>query len=93
MFVFEDRNSTDTTATLLKKSTPVYGSTFKGGIRGAAADLDGDGKAEVLTTAGSGLADYRLSVLNGLSLTLLDASFSQAPDFTDARSIAAARLG
>ena len=70
----------------------VYGTTFKGGVRVAAADLDGDGEAEVLTTAGSNPPTYRLRVLDGLSLTPLDAYFSQAPDFTDARFVAAARF-
>jgi len=92
LFVYEDSSDIDTKATLLKKSAPLYGSTFLGGVRVAAADLDGDGRAEVLTTAGPGLSSYLLRVLNGLTLTFLDAFFSQAPDFTDARYLAASRF-
>ena len=91
--VYEDGSNFDTKATLLAKSTPVFGPTFPGGVRVAAVDLDGDGLAEVLTTAGSGLADYRLRVLGGLTLTALDAYFSQAGDFAEARSVAVGRFG
>jgi hypothetical protein len=88
--VYRDASDLDTKASLLRQSAPLYGKTFKGGVRVAAVDLDGDGKAEVLTTAGSVPPSYRLRVLNGLMLTALDAYFSQAPDFSDARSLAAA---
>jgi hypothetical protein len=91
--VYRDNGDLDTKATLLKQSAPVYGATFKGGVRVAAVDLDGDGKAEVLTAAGKVPPSYRLRVLGGLTLTALDAYFSQAPDFAEARCLAAARLG
>jgi len=93
VLVYEDADNANTTATFLKQSGPVYGSTFTGGVRVAAVDLNDDGLAEVLTTAGNGLSPYRLRVLDGVTLTLLDAFFSQAPDFADARSVAAARFG
>jgi hypothetical protein len=88
VFVFEDASDANAKAAQRKKSAPNYGA-YKGGVRVAAVDVTGDGKVEVLTTAGAGLNPYRLRVLDGLSLTLLDTLFTLAPDFAEGRFVAA----
>lgn len=92
VYAFEDASNGNTAAKLLKKSAVQYGAS-KAGVRVAAVDLTGDGLAEVLTTAGTGLSPYRLRVLNSLTLTAINTFFEQAPDFADGRFVAAARLG
>jgi ELWxxDGT repeat protein len=87
VFVFEDASDANAKAAQRKKSAPNYGA-YKGGVRVAAVDVTGDGKVEVLMTAGAGLNPYRLRVLDGLALTLLDTLFTQAPDLTEGRFLA-----
>ncbi len=62
----------------------AYDSMFTGGVRVAAADLDGDGRAEVITGAGPGggpqVASF--SVVGGVVMTQELSFFAYDPSFT-----------
>lgn len=60
-----------------------------GGARVAVADVNGDGQAAMPTTAGGGLASYRLRVLNGWPLASRTSFHTLTPNFTEARCVAA----
>src|SRR5206468_3035491 len=53
----------------------AYDPTFAGGVRVAAVDLNGDGRADLLTEAGPGGAPW-LRGLDALTLAQLDSFFA-----------------
>jgi hypothetical protein len=53
----------------------AYGASFTGGVRVAAADVNGDGKAEVITGAGP-TGGPQVNVFNGLGTATLDAFYA-----------------
>src|SRR5262249_54909495 len=62
--------------------------TFTGGIRVAAADINGDGFADVIGAAGPG-GGPQVTIFNGKSLSLLTAFYALTPTFTGGLFIAA----
>ncbi|MBV8691727.1 MAG: VCBS repeat-containing protein, partial [Actinobacteria bacterium] len=76
--------------------TPVasffaYDPRFAGGVTVAAADLDGDGKAEIITGPGPGGGPHvRAFHLDG---TQVSSFFAYAPNFGGGVSVSAAQLG
>ncbi len=70
------------TATQVASFRP-YSTSFKGGVRVAAADIDGDGEAEVITAPGNGMKPivrgYRVS---GSTVTKLAEFYAEDPSFT-----------
>jgi len=70
------------TATQVTSFRP-YSKSFKGGVRVAAVDIDGDGEAEVITAPGTGwkpiVRGYRVS---GSTVTKLAEFYAEDPSFT-----------
>ena len=66
----------------------AYGSDFRGGVRVAAADLDGDGVAEIITAPGAG-GGPRVRVFDGRSGAPLAGFMAYAPAFTGGVSVTA----
>jgi serralysin len=64
----------------LIKSFFAYDPNFRGGVRVAAGNIDGDGKADVITGAGTGGGPH-LKVLDVTSLTVLDSFLAFDPAF------------
>jgi hypothetical protein len=91
--VWEDQSPVNTRATRLTAADlpAVYPAPFKGGVRVAAFDLDGDGDAEVLAAPGPG-AERRVRGLDGLPLAVVDEIFSAPADFAQGLFLAGARL-
>jgi uncharacterized repeat protein (TIGR01451 family) len=58
----------------------AYGSAFLGGVRVAAIDVNGDGRADIVTSQGPGDSP-EVQVFDGKSLALLDALFAYDPVF------------
>jgi hypothetical protein len=69
----------------------AYGSTFAGGVRVAAGDVNGDGHADIITGAGPGGAPH-VRVFNGLNLALLTEFFAYGSSFTGGVYVAAGDL-
>ncbi len=65
----------------------VYGKNFIGGVRVAAGDLDGDGKAEIITTPGPGGGPH-VSVMSGMLENLGRDFFPYDASMTDGVTIA-----
>jgi hypothetical protein len=59
----------------------AYGPGFGGGVRVAMADLNGDGKADLITGAGPGGGPH-FQAFDGMGLTQLDSFFAYDPNFT-----------
>jgi hypothetical protein len=59
----------------------AYGTTFSGGVRVAAIDINHDGHAFILTAPGSG-PTQKARVINGSTLTDLDSFFAYESDWT-----------
>lgn len=62
------------------QSFNAYDSTFTGSVRVAAADLDGDGKADILTGAGPGGGPH-VRAFRGTDLKQLDSFYAFDPSF------------
>jgi hypothetical protein len=70
------------------KSFFAYPQGFTGGVRVAAADVNGDGKAEIITSPGSG-GGPNVTVYDVSTLTLLDTFFAYNQNFTGGLFVAA----
>jgi FG-GAP repeat protein len=66
----------------------AYAPQFTGGVRVAAGDVDGDGRADIVTAPGPGAAPL-IHVFSGSGLVTLASFFAYAPDFTDGVFVAA----
>jgi hypothetical protein len=66
----------------------AYASTFTGGVSVAAGDIDGDGKADVITGAGAGGGPH-LKVFHDATSQLLRETFPYDASFTGGLSLAA----
>jgi cyclophilin family peptidyl-prolyl cis-trans isomerase len=75
------------TGTLLR-SFLAYDSGFTGGVRVAAADVDGDGKADIITGAGPGAAPH-VKVFDGATGALLQSFLAFDAGFTGGVYVAA----
>jgi hypothetical protein len=65
---------------------------FMGGVRVAAADLDGDSLVEIIAGAGPGAPGGHVKVFDGSSGTLQDSFFAYDPAFTGGVYVAAAQI-
>src|SRR5262249_30449593 len=55
---------------------------FAGAVRVDAVDVDGDGKARIVTGAGPGSVGGHVKVFRATDLVLLDSFFAASPSFT-----------
>src|SRR5207248_7612560 len=69
-------------------SFDAYAHAFTGGVFVAAADVNGDGQADIITGAGAG-AGPDVSVFDGKTGTRIHEFFAQAPNFTGGVPVAA----
>jgi fibronectin-binding autotransporter adhesin len=67
----------------------AYDPSFAGGVRVAAGDLNGDGKADIITGAGPG-AGPQVKVFSGADLSLIGSFFADSPTYTGGIFVAAA---
>ncbi|HEX7795884.1 MAG TPA: VCBS repeat-containing protein [Vicinamibacterales bacterium] len=67
----------------------AFAPNFAGGVRVAAADMNGDGVADIIAGAGPG-GGPAVSVFDGHSGTLMTSFFSEAPTFTGGTYVAGA---
>src|SRR5439155_24563321 len=67
----------------------AYDPSFAGGVRVAARDFNGDGKADIITGAGPG-GGPQVKVFSGADGSLLASFFADSPTFTDGIFVAAA---
>ncbi|HEV8292232.1 MAG TPA: VCBS repeat-containing protein [Tepidisphaeraceae bacterium] len=67
----------------------AYDPSFAGGVRVAAGDLNGDGKADIITGAGPG-GGPQVKVFSGADGSLLASFFAESPLFTGGIFVAAA---
>jgi hypothetical protein len=65
---------------------------FTGGVRVAAADLNGDGLSEIITSAGSGAPGGQVKVFDGGTGSLSSSFLAYAPSFTGGAYVAAAPI-
>src|SRR5207244_375169 len=65
----------------------AYAAAFTGGVFVAAGDLNGDGRAEIVTGAGAGGGPH-VKVFGGPNLTEIRSFFAYAPTFTGGVSVA-----
>jgi hypothetical protein len=79
--VFSGANGSTVLANFL-----AFGSTFSGGVRVAAGDVDGDGRADIIAGTGPGAA--QVTVFSGVNQTVLR-SFLAYPGFTGGIYVAA----
>ena len=66
----------------------AYAPSFTGGVRVAAGDMNGDGKADIVTGAGPGGGPH-VEVFSGADLSLLASFYAYAPTFTGGVFVAA----
>ena len=66
----------------------AYAQAFRGGVRVAAGDVNGDGKAEVVTGTGPGSAP-NVCVFNGTTGTTLQSFYAYAPEYRGGINVAA----
>jgi hypothetical protein len=64
------------------RSFYAYGLDYSGGVRVGAADVNGDGRADILTAPGTGI-EPQITVRDASSLALLDSFFAYNPLFQD----------
>jgi hypothetical protein len=89
--VYEDASDLNKKAVLLTKRDAIYDPAFKGGVRLAVLDNDGDGSNEILAAAGPG-DERRVLILSGLTLAQVDQFFAEDEQFTAGLFVAGARL-
>jgi hypothetical protein len=65
-----------------------YDPAFLGGVRVAAGDVNGDGRADIVTGAGPGGGPH-VKVFSGANLSLLHSFFAYTPAFTGGVFVAA----
>jgi FG-GAP-like repeat len=70
----------------------AYDANFSGGVFVDGADLNGDGRAEIVTGAGAGGAPH-VKVFDGLSGGQVASFFAYGASFTGGVSVAAGRIG
>jgi hypothetical protein len=68
----------------------AYDPGFHGGVRVAAGDVNGDGKADIITGAGPG-AIRPVRLIDGASLAALDSFFALDPKTTKGLFVAGSR--
>jgi len=68
-----------------------YSASFSGGVRVAAGDLDGDGRAEILTSPGGGLTS-QVRIFDGLDLKETAKFLAYTPTFTNGVFVGAASV-
>jgi hypothetical protein len=66
----------------------AYDASFQGGVFVAVGDVNGDGRADIITGAGEGGSPV-VSVWNGLDGRLLNSFYASAPSFTGGVRVAA----
>lgn len=66
----------------------AYDAGFTGGVRVAAGDVNGDGRADIITGAGPGAGPH-VKVFNGANMAQLRSFFAFAPAFTGGVQVAA----
>lgn len=66
----------------------AYSAFFMGGVRVAAGDVNGDGKADIITAAGPGGGPH-IKVFDGTSNTILQSFFAYSAGFTGGVYVAA----
>jgi serralysin len=66
----------------------AYGPGFRGGVTVAAGDVDGDGRADIITGAGPGAFPH-VMVFSGANLSVLRSFLAYAPSFTGGVQVAA----
>lgn len=82
----------DGASNTLLNSFFAYDPGFKGGVRVAAGDVNGDGLAEIITAAGPGSGPH-VKVFDGQSLAVLDSFFAFDQSFTGGIFVAGAPAG
>jgi hypothetical protein len=70
----------------------AYAATFDGGISVGAADVDGDGRADIVTGAGPGAGPH-VKVFSGSTGAELSSFFAYAADFSGGVFVAVGNLG
>jgi hypothetical protein len=72
----------------LIKGFMAYSGGFKGGVRVAVADVDGDGKADVITAPGAGGGPH-IRVFSGATFSILEEFMAYSTSFTGGVHVAA----
>jgi hypothetical protein len=67
----------------------AYDPAFKGGVRVAVADVNGDGYADIITAPGAGAPGGNVKVFSGKDGSLLESFLAFSPSFTGGVFIAA----
>ena len=73
----------------VKRSFLAYDAGFTGGVNVGAADVNGDGKADVITGTGGGAAGGHVKVFNGVSGAEIRSFLAYDAGFTGGVSVAA----
>jgi IPT/TIG domain/FG-GAP-like repeat/FG-GAP repeat len=74
--VFDGTNSTN-----VLQSFMAYDVNFRGGVFVAAGDMNGDGKADIITGAGAGGGPH-VKVFDGVNLTVMESFFAYAATYS-----------
>ena len=69
----------------------AFDGSFHGGVTVAAGDVNGDGKADIVTGAGPGGGPH-VKVFNAIDLSVLDSFYAYSPTFVGGVNVAAADL-
>jgi hypothetical protein len=70
------------------KSFFAYEPGFSGGVRVAAGDVNGDGKADIIISPAGGSAGPHVKVFDGATGAVLQSFFAYSPSFTGGLSVA-----